>query len=161
MCMNETKTPISIILPDIRSAMNIGAIFRTADAIGAEKIYLTGYSATPEHPKVVKTSLGAEKTVPWEHDENSKFVIRNLKESGYTVYGLELTDQSKCVWEVEFKFPAALVIGNEINGLDPETQAECDEIIHLPMLGTKESLNVATATGIALYKMLENYTCKP
>lgn len=154
------KTPVSIILPDIRSAMNIGAIFRTADAMGAEKIYLTGYSATPEHPKVAKTSLGAENTVAWEYRDNITELILGLRKSGYTIYALELTNNSKCIWDVKPEYPAALIVGNEIKGVDDDVLKLCDEVIHLPMLGSKESLNVATATGIALYKLLEGYTCK-
>ncbi len=157
----KEKTPITIVLPDIRSAMNIGAIFRTADAMGAEKIYLCGYSATPEHPKVAKTSLGAESTVSWEYVSNTIELLQNLKSQGKTIYGLELTPESKCIWEVEPTFPTVLVVGNEIKGIDPEIQAICDEIVHLPMLGAKESLNVATATGIALYYLLEKSSCKP
>jgi 23S rRNA (guanosine2251-2'-O)-methyltransferase len=159
--MNKTKTPISIVLPDIRSAMNIGAIFRTADAMGAEKIYLTGYSATPEHPKVVKTSLGAEETVAWEYQSDSMETIQKLKSQGKRIYGLELTDKSKCIWDVDYTFPAVVVVGNEIKGIDEEILTLCDEIIYIPMLGSKESLNVATAAGIALYKLLESYSCKP
>jgi len=158
--MNKVKTPISVVLPDIRSAMNIGAIFRTADATNAEKIYLTGYSATPEHPKVVKTSLGAEETVEWEYRQKSAETIQELKAQGNYIYGLELANDSKCIWDVDFMFPAVVVVGNEIKGIDEDILSLCDEIIHIPMLGSKESLNVATAAGIALYKLLESYTCK-
>ncbi len=157
----KTKTPVTIILPDVRSAMNIGAIFRTADAMGAEKIYLTGYSATPEHPKVAKTSLGAEDTVPWEYVSDTAKLIQKLKAEGKAIYGLELTTDSRCLWEVTPSYPAVLVVGNEIKGIDPEIQALCDTIVHLPMLGSKESLNVATATGITLYYLLEKSSCKP
>ncbi len=150
--MNKPK--ITIILPDIRSAMNVGAIFRTADAIGAEKIYLTGYTSTPEHPKVGKTAIGAESTVPWEHVTDVKVVIKELKDKGYKVYGLEKTAQSLGIWDAQMDFPLALVVGNEITGVTDDVLGMCDAVVHLPMLGTKESLNVATATGIALYEIL-------
>ena len=152
------KTPITIILPDIRSAMNIGAIFRTADAIGAEKIYLTGYSATPAHPKVAKTAIGAENTVPWEYRDDLETLIAELKTAGYTICALEKTATSKSLWEVKPIFPVALIVGNEILGVPEEIQRLCDEVVHLPMLGAKESLNVATASGIALYYFLEKWT---
>jgi len=151
------KTPLSLILPDIRSAMNIGAIFRTADAVGAEKIYLSGYSATPMHPKVVKTAIGSEETVPWEYINNTNDLIQKKKEQGYQIIGLEYNPKAKKIWETDFMFPVALIVGNEIHGI-PEDQLElCDKIVYIPMLGKKESLNVATATGIAVYKILERY----
>ena len=151
------KTPLVLILPNIRSAMNIGAIFRTADAVGAEKIYLCGYSATPNHPKVAKTAIGAEETVPWEYIKETNQVINKVKNSGYQIIGLEFNQRAEKIWETDFKFPIALIVGNEIHGI-PEDQIElCDKIIYLPMLGKKESLNVATATGIASYNILEKY----
>ena len=151
------KTPVTIILPNIRSAMNVGAILRTADGINAEKVYLTGYTATPEHPKVAKTALGAEDSVPWEHAENSKDIINKLKNEGYEIIGLELDDNAVPIWDHKFKFPVALIVGNEIGGI-PENERElCDQIVFLPMLGRKESLNVATSTGVAAYEILRQY----
>lgn len=153
------RTPISIILPDIRSAMNVGAILRTADGINAEHVYLTGYTATPEHPKVVKTSLGAENSVPWSYVYNTKELIQNKKSDGYQIVGLELSDKAVNIWDAEFSYPIALVVGNEIHGIPEDIQTLCDKVVYLPMLGTKESLNVATSTGIAAYEMLRQYNC--
>jgi 23S rRNA (guanosine2251-2'-O)-methyltransferase len=149
------KTPVTIILPDIRSAMNIGAIFRTAEAIGTEEIILTGYSATPEHPKVAKTAIGAN--VPWHYESNIFKVISSFKKKGYQIVSLEKTESSDDIFSSAFHFPVALIVGNEISGVDKEVLDLSDLVIHLPMLGKKESLNVATATGVALYKILENY----
>ena len=156
----KQKTPLTIVIPDIRSALNIGAIFRTADAINAHKIYLSGYSATPKHPKVAKTALGAENTVEWDYEKDTIKLLKRLKAEGNTLYALELTKQSECLWDTKIKFPAVLIIGNEIKGVCPEILTICDQVVHLPMLGSKESLNVATATGITMYSFLQEFTCK-
>jgi len=137
--------------------MNVGAILRTADGICAEKVYLTGYTATPEHPKVAKTSLGAENSVSWEYDNNTKDVIQKTKDAGYQIVGLELDENAEKIWDVEFEFPVALIVGNEIHGIPKDQQELCDKIVYLPMLGQKESLNVATSTGIACYEVLRQY----
>jgi tRNA G18 (ribose-2'-O)-methylase SpoU len=137
--------------------MNVGAILRTADGINAERVYLTGYTATPEHPKVAKTSLGAENSVPWEHIVDTKELIQRKKTEGYQIVGLELTRKAKKVWDVDFQFPVALVVGNEIHGIPEDEQKLCDQMIYLPMLGSKESLNVATSTGVTTYEMLRQY----
>lgn len=148
------KTPITLILPDIRSAMNVGAILRTADGINAEKVYLTGYTATPEHPKVVKTSLGAENSVPWEYVNNTKDIIQKKKAEGYQIVGLEMDETAEKIWDAKFTFPVVLVVGNEIHGIPNDQKVLCDKLVYLPMLGDKESLNVATSTGIACYELL-------
>ncbi|MEI6267198.1 MAG: TrmH family RNA methyltransferase [bacterium] len=155
--MKNSKTPLVIILPNIRSAMNIGAIFRTADAVGVDKIYLSGYSATPKHPKVVKTAIGAEKTVPWEYNKDTKIIINDLKNLGYQIIGLEHTSTAEQIWDADLDFPIALIVGNEIHGIPDDQLRLCDKVIYLPMLGEKESLNVATATGIAAYNILERH----
>ena len=145
---------IVLILNDIRSAMNTGAIIRTADGMGASKIFLTGYTATPNHPKVLKTSLGAEESVPWEYREDVSEVIKSLKQEGFEILGLEITENSKNIWETKINFPVALLLGNEIRGIEADLISQCDKIVSLPMLGSKESLNVATAAGIASYELL-------
>ena len=145
---------IVLILNDIRSAMNTGAIIRTADGMGASKIFLTGYTATPNHPKVLKTSLGAEESVPWEYREDVSEVIKSLKQEGFEILGLEITENSKNIWETKINFPVALLLGNEIRGIEAGLISQCDKIVSLPMLGSKESLNVATAAGIASYELL-------
>lgn len=154
---NMKRTPIVIILNNIRSALNVGAIIRTADAVLAEKVYLTGYTATPEHPKVPKTSLGAENSVPWEKRENVLELLTELKNNGYSIVGLEIHPTSENFWETSYKYPVALLLGNEIDGIYPELIERCDKIVHIPMLGQKESLNVATATGIAAFEIAKKH----
>jgi 23S rRNA (guanosine2251-2'-O)-methyltransferase len=151
------RTPIIIILPDIRSAMNVGAIFRSADGVGAEKIYLTGYTATPNHPKVTKTSLGSEDSVPWEYVHDVKTLITDLKKKNYTIIGLELDPQSECLWETTYSFPIVLLVGNEIKGIPKQIRDICDKLVYIPMLGKKESLNLATSTGITIYELLRQF----
>lgn len=137
--------------------MNVGAILRTADGIKAEKVYLSGYTATPEHPKVTKTSLGAEESVPWEHVSDTDAIIKKLKREGYQIVGVELDENAQKVWDVSFEFPAALLLGNEISGIPTEQRELCDKIVYLPMLGSKESLNVATTAGITAYELLRQF----
>jgi tRNA G18 (ribose-2'-O)-methylase SpoU len=141
----------SLILPNIRSAHNVGAMFRTADGAGVDKIFLTGYTPLPPHPGLVKVSLGAELTLPWEHHKQAGRLIKHLKQLGVTIIGLELTSKSVSIYEWQPRFPVALVVGNEVAGIPPHLQKLCDVIVELPMRGTKNSLNVSVAGGIALY----------
>lgn len=145
-----------LILHNIRSEENVGSMFRTADAFGVEKIFLTGYTPAPidrfKRPvsKIAKTALGAEKSVPWEKGEIPE-LVQGLKKDGVRVVALE--QDGRAVPLSDYKPPEkwALVVGNEVTGLDPETLALTDDVIEIPMLGAKESLNVAVAAGIALY----------
>lgn len=146
-----THPDIVIILPNIRSAHNVGAFFRTADAIGVRKIYLTGYTPTPGHPRVDKVSLGAEKTIPWEHRKTTPPLLRELRASGYTIVALEKTKKSIDYRNWTPVFPLAIVVGNEVTGITPAQLALADTVVHLPMLGTKESLNVSVAFGGLAY----------
>ena len=145
---------IVIILDNIRSTLNVGAIFRTADGVGVDKIYLCGITATPKHPKIIKTALGAEESVSWEHRSNTVLTINKLRKSGYQIIGLELNTSSFNFWETRYQNKVALVVGNEVSGLVKKTIEACDLLIEIPMVGQKESLNVATATGVALYEIL-------
>jgi tRNA G18 (ribose-2'-O)-methylase SpoU len=152
-----TKTPVILILHDIRSTLNVGAIFRTADAANIEKIYLTGYTATPEHPKVPKTSLGAENYVPWEKDTDVKKLIKRLKSEGIQIVGLELHHKAVNFWKAAYRYPLAVIIGNEVTGIPDDLIDLCDMIIKIPMAGKKESLNAATATGIAVFEISKRF----
>ncbi len=151
------KQELYLILDNIRSALNVGAIFRTADASAVNKIFLCGYTPTPENDKVKKTALGAEKTVPWEHRSRTWQLIKLLKKNGVMVVALEQSSGSIDYRKLKPKFPSALVIGNEVKGLSKNILKYADKIVALPMYGRKESLNVAVATGIALYKIRESF----
>lgn len=155
---------VSIILHNVRSAYNVGSIFRTADAIGARKMYLCGYTPIPTAPggamgqvpsKIAKTALGAEKSIPWEHFKQTLRLIKKLKSEGIRIVALEQTRQSVDYRNYKPKFPLVILAGHERNGLSPKILQYVDEIIQIPMYGRKESLNVSVATGIALFKIIE------
>lgn len=145
-----------LVLPDIRSGHNVGAMFRTGDAVGVDKIYLTGYTSEPSHPHVAKVSLGAETWIPWEKYESCTELLKKLKKLGYNIVALEQTKKSKNLLTWKPKFPLALVVGNEVRGVEPELVDLCDETIEIPMRGRKESLNVSIAAGVALYQVFRN-----
>ncbi|MDR3643196.1 MAG: TrmH family RNA methyltransferase [Candidatus Doudnabacteria bacterium] len=148
-----------VIAHNIRSLYNVGSIFRTADALGVSKIYLTGYTGSPENPshkdKIAKVALGAEDWVPWEHSESAQAVIRILKKQKVLIVGLEnnLEAGQKAVALNSFKpkFPLALILGEEVNGINSTLIKSCDKLVEIPMSGKKESLNVSVAFGIAAY----------
>lgn len=149
------KQELCLILHNIRSAYNVGSIFRTADGAGVAKIYLCGISPTPEDIKVLKTSLGTEKTVPWEYHKQTWRLLKQLKECGIKIIALEQTPRSIDYKKFKPKFPLAVLVGGEVKGLNKKILSYVDKIIEIPMYGKKESLNVAVATGIALYKIWE------
>jgi tRNA G18 (ribose-2'-O)-methylase SpoU len=154
------RTPIYIILDNIRSLYNVGAIFRTADGVMAEKIYLCGMTGIPPRREIEKTSLGACDVVPWEYCDKAVKAVKELKEQGVEIVTLELTDPPNNYSDTEFDFPTALVIGHEIEGISDEVMKLSDKSISIPMLGRANSLNVAIAFGIAVYQMLNKYSKK-
>lgn len=146
---------IYLIIHNVRSAYNVGAIFRTADAAGVAKIYLGGYTPTPQDEKVLKTSLGAENSVKWEKYFNTWKLVEELKSNGIKVVALEQSKESQDYKKLKPKFPLAVVVGNEVKGLSSNILKRCNSIWHIPMRGKKESLNVTVAAGVFLYKILE------
>lgn len=152
---------VSLILHDLRSAHNVGAIFRTAEACQIKKIYLTGYTPAPVdrfgrvNKEIAKTALGAEQTLPWEKVEDVLAVLDKLSAASYQLLGLEQDSRSIDYKKVELKEKTAVILGNEVNGLPPDLLALCDQIAEIPMRGSKESLNVAVACGIALFRWLD------
>lgn len=150
-----TKTPIIIILDDIRSLHNIGSVFRTADAFLIEKIYLCGITATPPNKEIHKTALGATETVTWEHHENVLEVIENLKKENVSIFAIEQVENSIFLndFKVETNKKYALVFGNEVFGVNQEAIRLCDGTIEIPQLGTKHSLNISVSTGIVIWDL--------
>ncbi len=142
-----------VVCDNIRSLENIGSIFRTSDALGVNKIFLCGISGYPPSPKISKTALGAEKTISFEHRWKTWQVIKRLKKEKFRIVVLEQTEKSVLYTKFKPKFPLALVVGNEINGVSPSTLKLADKIIKIPMYGKKESLNVAVAFGIVGYEI--------
>lgn len=153
------KSKRFIILHDVRSSHNVGAIFRTADAAGVSALYLCGYTPTPvdrfgrPNEKLAKTALGAAITMSWEHHADTLELVLKLKSEGVFVVAVEQTEQSVSLFKTEVpgERSVAFVLGNEVLGVPSEVCGVVDLVVELPMLGQKESLNVAVTTGIVLY----------
>lgn len=150
-----------IILPDIRSAYNVGAIFRTADAAGVSKVFLSGYSPAPKdrfgrtQTEIEKTSLGASVTMEWEQVSDLPALISSLQKEGVTVVAVEQSEKSVSLPDFSVPEKVAYIMGNEVTGVDEEILDLVDVIVELPMLGQKESLNVSVTAGIVLYHQLK------
>lgn len=150
------KIPVIAVLENIRSAYNVGSVFRTADAFLLEAIYITGYTCTPPHKEIKKTALGAEDTVSWKHFRNATEAVNSLKQEGYKVFAVEQVVNSLPLQQVNFN-PAdkiAVIFGNEVTGVEQETILQCDGCIEIPQLGMKHSLNIATAAGVVLWELI-------
>ena len=148
-----TKTPVIIVLDDVRSLNNIGSIFRTSDAFLIEKIYLCGITATPPNKEINKTALGATETVVWEHAENILDVIENLKNQKIKVFAIEQVENAIFLdnFTVLENQKYALIFGNEVFGVSQKAIELCDGTIEIPQLGTKHSLNIAVSAGIVIW----------
>jgi tRNA G18 (ribose-2'-O)-methylase SpoU len=149
------KLPVIAVLENIRSAYNVGSVFRTADAFLLEGIYICGYTAFPPHKEIRKTALGAEDTAAWKHFKNIEEAIDEIRAMGYKVYAVEQAVDS---WKLG-SFSAeddkvAVIFGNEVTGVEQSTIALCDGVIEIPQLGMKHSLNVATAAGVVLWELI-------
>ncbi len=143
-----------VVCDNIRSTLNVGAIFRSADALGVSKIYLSGITATPEDNKVAKTALGAEKAVAWEHVWNTLEILKKLQKQGYAIVALEEARGAKWYFDVKLPKKMCLVLGNEVEGVSRDVVRMSDIVAKIPMLRTKESLNVATAFAVAGFDFL-------
>ena len=147
------KLPLIVILDEIRSLHNIGSVFRTSDAFRVESIYLCGITATPPHPELHKTALGAEYTVDWKYFNNTLDAVNKLKSEGYIVYSIEQAEGSIMLDELELDTTKkyAIVMGNEVKGVQQEVINNSDGCIEIPQYGTKHSLNVSVTTGIVIW----------
>ena len=143
------RAPIAVVADNVRSAFNAGGIFRTADFFGVERLVLCGYTPTPEHPQVVKTALGADKTVPWEHVVDVRDAIDRLRHEGRIIYALETAEAAHDITGFTPSLPCAVLLGNERFGLDPDVVAMADAVLEIPSFGTKNSLNVVSAFAVA------------
>lgn len=152
----KDQPAIELLLDNIRSLFNVGAIFRTADGAGVRRLHLCGITATPEHPKLAKTALGAAEHLPWQYHNNALETAVALQNKGYQLWALEETEAAEPLFQAVISKqdqPVLLIVGNEKAGIDPAVMARCDRIFCLPMLGSKASLNVAVAFGIAIYHL--------
>jgi len=159
--INEVKfiprLPISILVENVRSVHNVGSIFRSADGFGAEKIYISGYTAHPPRDDLHKTALGAEDVVPWEYFKNPLSAAKVIKKKGISLVLVEQTKQSNSLYEIDWEFPVCFIVGNEVSGVSEELSVMANIHVELPMRGVKQSLNVSVATGIVGYEFARYY----
>ena len=148
------KVPISFFLENIRSVYNVGSIFRTADAMGASKVFLSGYTCCPPRKDLSKTALGADISVDWEHNKNPIKLAEKIKAQNINLVLLEHTESSESIYKVDWSFPLCIVVGNEVKGVSQELIKLCDKHVEIPMYGIKQSLNVGVAAGVIGYEML-------
>ena len=148
------KTPITIVLDNVRSALNVGSIFRTSDAFLIEKIILCGITAIPPNKEIRKTALGSTDSVNWKYVKNTTDAVQQLIKEGYYVVGVEQTKKSTFLNEFELpEKPIAIIMGNEVYGVDQQAINLCNEVIEIPQFGTKHSLNIAVTTGIVIWDL--------
>jgi tRNA G18 (ribose-2'-O)-methylase SpoU len=154
---NVEKSRLVVVLDNVRSMSNVGSIFRTCDAFAIEKLYLCGITAQPPHKEITKTALGATESVDWEHHQDVVELVHHLKKEQYKVYLVEQTDHS--IFLNQYKYNSnekvAIVLGNEVFGVDDKLLPICDGVIEIPQFGTKHSLNVTIAGGIVIWEIIK------
>ncbi len=150
------KIPIIVVLENIRSAYNVGSVFRTADAFLLQSIYLCGYTAHPPHKEIKKTALGAEETMTWKYFKKINEAIEELRNDDYRIFAIEQAESSRSLQQVDFKKneKLAVIFGNEVSGVEQSTIELADGCIEIPQLGMKHSLNIATAAGVVLWELV-------
>ena len=155
------KTPIILILDNIRSLSNVGAFFRTADAFRIEALYLCGITACPPHREIHKTALGADETVSWRYFETTEAACQAIMKEGYRIFAVEQVEGSVPLQDFRFEPHTAFVLGNEVEGVSEAALPYCDGAIELPQEGTKHSLNVAVCAGIVMWEAFKNLRLTP
>lgn len=153
----RARNPVHVVLDNLRSAYNVGSIFRTSDAASVEHIHLCGMSAHPPHRKIEKTSLGAFEYVPWTYYERTSDALDHLREKGIPIAAVETTENAVPHTLFRWPKPVAVVFGNEVTGINEKTLGRCDTVVCIPMHGYKNSINVATAFGVILYEIVRQW----
>lgn len=156
----ESYLPVTVILDNLRSSFNVGSIFRTSECLRIEELILCGYTPAPDNKKVHETSMGTDKYVKWQHRANTIDAIKELRSSGYMIYALETCEGADDLFDVDFQYPIALLLGNEALGLDEEILNLVDKIVKINVRGWKNSLNVATAYAITAYDIFRKWESK-
>jgi 23S rRNA (guanosine2251-2'-O)-methyltransferase len=156
-----SKTPIAIVLDDVRSALNVGSAFRTADAFACSEIVLCGFTAQPPHREILKTALGSTDSVAWRHFQETMDAISFLKEEGYTIIAVEQAESPVYLQDIEaaikpnFMGKYALIFGNEVEGVSEEAMKNADFVVEIPQFGTKHSMNIAVTIGIVSWEFVK------
>ncbi|MBQ6472468.1 MAG: RNA methyltransferase [Victivallales bacterium] len=148
---SQETLPVVLVLDNLRSAFNVGNIFRIAEATRAEAIVACGYTACPPHDKLEKTARGCDRIVPCSHAETAAEAIRALRERGYRIYAVETVQNAPPYWEADLQFPAAFLLGNEALGVSQDALSLCDSFLSLPALGQKNSINVGNCAAVILF----------
>lgn len=151
------RRPLILVLDNLRSGLNVGSIFRTADAFGVAKIYCCGITAAPPHREVLKSALGSTDTVEWEHVDSTVDAIERLKAMSFCIAGIEQAHNSTSLQDFRWDgtTPLAIILGNEVEGIGDEALELCDLVLELPQVGTKHSLNVAVCAGVVVYGLVK------
>jgi len=144
--------PVSVLLHNVRSLYNVGAFFRTADAVGLMRLHLSGFTGAPPSKQIAKTALGSEQHVRWERSD-PLVLIEEQRHAGWEIAAVETVEGATDLFDWQPRFPVLVVFGHEVEGLPPEIVGRCDTHVRIPMVGTKRSLNVATAGGVVLYEL--------
>jgi tRNA G18 (ribose-2'-O)-methylase SpoU len=151
------RLPVTVLLDNVRSLYNVGAFFRTADAVRAEAIVLAGITPTPEDPRIAKTALGAERSVAWTKTADAGAALDASRSRGCEIAAVETSLRAVDLFDWHPRFPVCVVFGHEVDGIAPAFLDRCDVHVRIPTLGTKGSINVATAGGVVLYELLRKY----
>lgn len=153
----QVKTPVILVLDNIRSALNVGSAFRTADSFALAGIYLCGITATPPHREILKTAIGATESVDWQYFKTTKEAVESLKENDFKVFAIEQVEQKTWLQNVELQSDEkyALIFGNEVKGVSSEVLPLVDDCIEIPQFGTKHSLNIAVSVGILVWDFVK------
>ena len=151
------RLPVTVLLDNVRSLYNVGAFFRTSDAVRADSIVLAGITPTPDDPRIAKTALGAERSVAWSMSGSATAAVENLRARGFEIAAIETSLHAVDLFDWRPRFPVCVVFGHEVEGIAPALLECCDVHVRIPTLGTKGSINVATAGGVVLYELLRKY----
>ena len=154
------RMPVFALLDNIRSAWNIGSMFRTADAVALNGLYLSGMCATPPRPDIEKPALGATEMVPWSYSKDPFEIVTSLKEAEIKIVALEQVDNAKQYDEFEYPFPCCFVVGNEVDGVSAEVAKHADYAVEIPMNGAKQSLNVAVSFGVMAFEIRRQWNAR-
>lgn len=152
-----TKLPVSVLLDNVRSMYNVGSFFRTMDAAGCERLYLSGITGRPPKRAIAKTALGADESVPWTPVADPSKAVEELRQQGCEIVAIETRVHAVDLFDWNPRFPVCLLFGHEVDGLQAGLLDRCDSLVRIPMLGRKHSLNVATAGGVVIYELLRKY----